>query len=76
MYRPTAGAKGLGVSAPSAFLAAMSNAFGTGAPYTLGEGSIPILRAMAAVYSHDDNPYQKLIDIIEKCSEIEVWSEY
>jgi len=37
---------------------------------------IPVLRGMASVHRGDENPYQSLIDIIEKCGTIRVWTEY
>lgn len=75
MWRPTGGSKSLGVSAPSSFIEAMGATFGQG-PWKIGEAHIPTLRAMAAVYSHQDNPYAKLAEIIETRGEVEVWAEY
>ena len=77
MFRPTKGARSVGVSSPSAFLAAMDKAFG-GVPYVLNEDSGARLTAMAAVFGGDDkdNPYCELSRLIGKYGEIEVWAEY
>jgi hypothetical protein len=76
MYRPTKGADSLGVSCPSAFLEAMENAFGD-RPFRLNETHIVALNAMAGVFGDNkENPYKKLIHLIEKHGQIEVWPEY
>ena len=75
MWRPTKGAQSLGVAAPSSFLQAMSRAFG-GPPFKLAEEHLSILDAMAGVYSHPDNPYSKVAEIIRQHGEIEIWAEY
>ena len=74
MYRPTKGAKCLGVGAPSSFLKSMEEVFGE-KPFVLNEDSIPQLKAMSSVCS-DDNPYKRLVELIEKHDAIEVWAEY
>lgn len=71
----------LDVAAPSSFLAAMTRAFQSGAPWTLGEGDLPVLRGMAAAHggSHRDNPFEQLIHLIDDGGSprtIEVWAQY
>ena len=67
-----------GVLAPSSFIRAMEQTFGS-LPIQLDENSVPKLLAMAAVFGHDrDNPYRELIDIIERLDgdAVEIWAEY
>ena len=67
-----------GVLAPQAFIMAMQKTFGS-LPIQLDENSVPKLQAMAAVFGHDrDNPYQELVDIIERLDgdAVEIWAEY
>ena len=80
MWRPVAKTdKTLdGVWAPSTFIKAMEEAFGT-MPIRLSDSHLSMLRAMAAVHGEGEhNPYRELIDIIERLdgAEIEIWAEY
>jgi hypothetical protein len=73
--------KSLGVSAPSAFLTAMSEA-GMGVPCTVGHAEYDKLNAMAAAYGGpaSENPYRKLCNLIielpEDTQTIRLWTEY
>lgn len=70
--------KTIGAWAPSHFMESMERA-NLGLPCTLKETDIPILRGMAATFSdHGDapNPYQEIIDAIEKYGAIEMWAEH
>jgi hypothetical protein len=69
--------KSLNVSAPSSFLVAMERAFGT-LPIILNANNIQILQGMAAVHGDGNNPFVKLIEILETIgdSSIEIWAEY
>jgi len=67
----------LNVNAPSAFIEAMTKAFGS-APWTLGDKAIPILKGMGAVQVlvETEEPYSYLAALIEQNGEIRVWSEW
>ena len=54
----------------------MRKTFGDVSRWQLRDTAVPILRAMAAVYGCEDNPYEKLASIIEKHDEVELWAEY
>lgn len=45
-------------------------------PCTLDKSDIETLRGMAATWEHNDNPYQAIIDALNKHISIEVWVEY
>lgn len=77
VYRPIKpkGEKNLGVLFPSGFLEIMQKCFGD-PPFTLETKDIPILTGMAAAWTDDDNPFQRIIDKIEQYGGIEVWAEY
>lgn len=61
----------------SAVVAALCRA-GFPLPFMFNENSKPILVGMAAAWDHlkSDNPYQAILDAIEKYGSIEVWVEY
>ena len=55
---------------------ALQKAFGYDLPHVYDVSHIPVLKGMAAVYYEDNNPYEMLIEAIEKHDKIEVWAEY
>lgn len=65
----------LHVMAPSWFMAALEKA-GLGLPRQFGEIDLPVLRGMAATIDKEANPFQELIDVIDKHGPVEVWAEY
>lgn len=73
--------KSIGTWAPSSFMEIMERA-GLGLPTNLDEAAIPVLRGMAATFGpggpgrEHPNPFQQLIDKIEKHGKISVWAEY
>ena len=69
----TSNGKSLDVWSPDDFLGAMGRVFGDG-PWTLGEGSLSVLRGMAAVDKNRHNGYGDLIRIIETHGEVKVWA--
>lgn len=76
LYRPgKPKVKSLEVSTPSAFLEIMQKCFGD-PPFTLRKENIPTLSGMAAAWTDENNPFQRIIDNIEKYGGIEVWAEY
>lgn len=78
LYRPLADQRKCvdDVLAPSRFLGVMGKCFGN-LPFTLGEGAIPTLSGMAATWDDDmHNPFERIIELIEKYGTIEVWAEY
>lgn len=78
LYRPVKpnNGKSLSVMAPSAFLETMGECFGD-PPFILERKDVPILHGMAAAWSDkDNNPFEKLMEEIEKKDAIEVWAEY
>ena len=73
--KPNKGAN-FNVSSPSSFLTTMGECFGD-PPFILNGDDIPILSGMAATWSDkNNNPFEKLIEEIEKKDTIEVWAEY
>ena len=54
---------------------ALETAFGA-LPCEVGQPNIPMLQAMAAVFSGDDNPYSKIIELIESHGWIRLCAEY
>lgn len=62
--------------APSSFIASMERAFGE-FPCVLDSENVPVLKGMAAM-SHDGggNPYQEIIDAIDKYGTIKVYAEW
>jgi hypothetical protein len=71
-------AKSINVDAPSLFQTVMREA-GMELPITLDGAHYPELRAMAAVFGNRadvPNPYQQLIDLIDKHERVHVWAEY
>lgn len=68
--------KDLPVGAPSYFIGTMEKAFGN-FPCTLTSEDIPILRGMAATMRDEQqNPYEKLVEAIERMGAVEVYAEY
>jgi hypothetical protein len=65
----------INVSAPSWFIGTMEKAFGH-FPCVLSDGSIQTLRGMSATVSGEYNPFEELIELIEKLGKIEVYAEY
>lgn len=69
----------LHIPAPSAFQAAMRDA-GMELPCTLTRDLIPLLRGMAAVFGphaeNRPNPYQQIIDLLDKHEAVELWAVY
>jgi hypothetical protein len=78
-YRPVdPKPKTIGAYAPSSFMEAMERA-GMQLPCTIGKGAIPVLSGMSATWgkgADSPNPYQNVIDAIEKYGDIELWAEY
>jgi hypothetical protein len=74
--KPTSG-HDLGLAAPQHFLENMEKAFGNREP-TLGQDSIPILQGLSIGSGGDmaGNPYDKLIEALEKYGEIELEARY
>lgn len=72
------GEETLGVRAPSEFKEAMERAGFGESPWCLGREHLATLRGMAAVYDYrdDGNPYQDLIDAIEKHGIVDVVMRY
>lgn len=72
--------KSLDVSAPSTFQDRLAKAFGgdwtTVLPRIFGKDDIPTLQGMSATQIEDNNPYQQMIDLIEKYDQIRVWAQY
>lgn len=75
-YRPT-GKEGprLSVMAPSSFIEAITRAFGT-FPVELNEGSIPVLRGMAAADKGMADDYGDVIETIERVGSIHLYVTY
>ena len=71
----TTNAKRLHVMAPSWFMQVLERA-DMGLPNTFGEKDIPTLRGMAANMNEEKNPFNELIEIIEKRGSINVWYEH
>jgi len=70
--------KSIDAWAPSSFMETMQRA-NIALPCTLGPDNIPILMGMAAVFGDKGdapNPYQQLVDAINKYGKISVWAEY
>jgi hypothetical protein len=74
--------KRIGCWAPSSFMGQMERA-GFRLPTNLDQGAIPVLRGMAAMISpglgtdgDPSNPFQELIDKIEKHGTISIWAEH
>lgn len=78
-WRPSAkNDKHLNVGAPSSFMEVMKNA-GFGFPCAVTLSDVPVLRGMAAVYGRNDqnpNPFDELLDLVEKYGSIELWAVY
>ena len=70
--------KSLGVMAPSAFQEAMSQA-GFPLPCDLSQTDIPVLRGMAAAFGRYDkrpNPYDEILELLNKYDGISLWAVY
>lgn len=67
--------KSLRVMAPSWFMQVLERA-DMGLPNTFGEKDIPTLRGMAANMNEEKNPFNELIEIIEKKGSVNVWYEH
>ena len=67
----------IGCAAPSRFIEAVREVFGD-FPVTLRPSDGCRLEAMAAVYGGDDehNPYQRLLELIDRWRDVEVWADY
>lgn len=68
-------AKRLRVMAPSSFISALERA-DLPLPNTFDESAIPILRGMAATMNEENNPFQELIEKIEKYGSVSVWYQH
>jgi hypothetical protein len=42
----------------------------------LTQEELPKLEAMAAMYESDPNPFQELVELVEKYEAIRIWPEY
>jgi hypothetical protein len=67
--------KSLRVMAPSSFISAMERA-DFPLPNTFDKSSIPTLRGMAATMNDENNPFNELIEKIEKYGSVSVWYEH
>lgn len=73
--RPVSGER-LSAWAPSSFISSIEKAFG-GFPCDFGNGDIEKLKGMASMCNDGGgNPYQEIINRIEKYGVIRVWAEY
>ena len=64
------------VLAPSSFIESMERA-GLRLPCEIGDGAVPVLTGMAAMHRNDGkNPYEEMIELIEKHGTIRIWAEY
>ena len=63
-------AKSLRVMAPSSFISAMERA------NTFSASVIPTLRGMAATMNDENNPFNELIEKIEKYGSVSVWYQH
>ena len=68
-------AKSLRVMAPSSFISAMERA-DFPLPNTFDKDSIPVLRGMAATMNDENNPFNELIEKIQKYGSVSVWYEH
>ena len=68
-------AKSLRVMAPSSFISAMERA-NLSLPNTFDKSSVSILRGMAATMNDENNPFNELIEKIEKYGSVSVWYEH
>lgn len=76
-YRHVKPGKNLPLMAPSHFIESMTKAIGCGPPWIVTAESIPILRGMAAVFRTDrENPYEILIEEIERYGSVQLEVEY
>lgn len=79
-YEPIEQSNAIDVPAPVTFRKKLAKAFGgdedTILPRTFNGQDVPILRGMSATQLDDNNPYQQIIDLIEKYDQIRVWTEY
>jgi hypothetical protein len=70
--------KTIGVFAPSSFLEMMASA-GMKFPCTVTTADLPVLRGMAAVFGRNKetpNPFNEMVDLIEKHDSIDLWAVY
>ncbi len=76
-YRPTkeTGFQ-LSVDAPSTFMENIRKAFLSEFPLIFGQDSVQTLKGMAAMHHGEENPYDELIEAIEKHETIEVYAKY
>jgi len=65
----------LDVMAPSWFMGCLKRAE-MGLPNTFGPNDIPKLRGLAASMDEERNPFNELIEAIEKHGSVNVWYEY
>jgi len=65
----------LHVSAPSWFMESLERA-DMGIPRVFGSADIPVLKGLAAAMRDEPNPFQQLIEAIEKHDKVKVWHEY
>lgn len=77
-WRPVTSAKnGLSINSPSSFIRSLEKAFGV-FPVKLDIKDVAVLKGMASVDSFDseESQYEKIIEIINKVGEIEIFAEY
>lgn len=68
--------KHFSVGAPSFFIESLKNA-DMELPRTFTEADVSVLKGMSAASGRDENnPYQQMINAIEKYGEITVWAQY
>lgn len=71
--------KSIDVPAPSAFMETMAGV-GLTLPCIVRQADIRLLTGMAAVFGPHErsrpNPYQQILDLLEKHDEIEIWAVY
>lgn len=69
--------KTIPVSSPQAFMKLLREAFDSDEPWQFDSECIPILKGMAAFKSFGEpDPFQYIINQIEKHGPIEIWPEY
>ena len=68
-------AKSLRVMAPSSFISTMERA-NLPLPNTFSASVIPTLRGMAATMNDENNPFNELIEKIEKYGSVSVWYQH
>jgi len=63
------------IMAPSSFIESLERAFGF--PCELGEAAIPVLRGMSVMHAdRRHNPYEEVIELIERLGSIELYASY